>query len=259
HNSSNWLAFRDFFLSQGYILWTVEEPGTFVPPNSQQRTPDGFVYDALGATVDYHFYSEHWPARTTKHQDVLLILQSNPEEVTILREIAMGLKSGIDRNHTLPLLKLITCGELTFGVAPLVGHNLTHSSFANLGQVLDAIRQILEGVVFLHDNLVAHRDLFANNILTSCRSPSNKFTWIRYHFIGFEHAVQFPKDSDPAKRVVVGSPISGKHYTRPSPPEMQRDEPYCPFKAEVWQVGGCLYRLVKVCLIIFLGHIYCEQ
>ncbi|PBL00040.1 hypothetical protein ARMGADRAFT_527950 [Armillaria gallica] len=57
-------------------------------------------------------------------------------------------------------------------------------------------------------------------------------------------AVCFDKDSDPGTRKITGLPnvrVSrigqyGREYT----PEMLVDEPYCPFKADVWYLGRTL-------------------
>jgi hypothetical protein len=70
----------------------------------------------------------------------------------------------------------------------------------------------------------------------------------------FELAVQFDSTSDPSTRLVRGIPIStygiddGQEYLKQIAPEALEDEPYCPFKADVFQVGWYLCELVVVSL-----------
>ncbi|KAH7867899.1 uncharacterized protein C8R40DRAFT_1075254 [Lentinula edodes] len=146
---SNFLSFKDIFQSKGYELWNnTGLARAFVPPNTNPRAPDGFSYDdPSGAACKPYFSAaveKHWPARTPDNQDVLLVLIKDPVELAILRDVAMGTKGGIDRNHVLPLLRIIEHEKLTFGVFPLIGMSLLHPWFANLNQMLDAIYQILE-------------------------------------------------------------------------------------------------------------------
>ncbi|KAJ3911273.1 kinase-like domain-containing protein [Lentinula edodes] len=249
-SQNNWLALKDFFQSEGYTLWDKSGSTLFQPNDDKPRGPDGFAYENPSGAIGQHYFTsclgKHWPARTPDCQDVLLVLL-NPTELEILRRVATNEAALIDQNHTLPLLWTITYERFIFGVFPLVGLDFTFPWFATMDQTFEAIHQILEGVVFLHDNLIAHRDLFIGNILPSrrvsrCSDPDLSST--RYYFIDFENAVHFSKDSDPATRTVVGPPVPWAKYGRPSPPEMQQKFPYCPFRADIWQVGGCLYQLV---------------
>ncbi|KAJ3915921.1 hypothetical protein F5877DRAFT_81384 [Lentinula edodes] len=182
---SNFLTFKDIFQSKGYELWNnTGLARDFVPPNANPRAPDGFSYDDPSGAAGKPYFSaaveKHWPARTPDNQDVLLVLIKDPVELAILRDVAMGTKGGIDRNHVLPLLRIIEHEKLTFGVFPLIGMSLLHPWFANLNQMLDAIYQILEGVVFFHDNFIAHRTL---------NSQSNSVNW------------------DPTTRAVIGRQV----------------------------------------------------
>ncbi|THH20068.1 hypothetical protein EW146_g1250 [Bondarzewia mesenterica] len=108
---------------------------------------------------------------------------------------------------------------------------------------LEATSQIMEGVTFLHNHLVAHRDLFISNFLRSRRngkynvSTEKDFLRPRYCIIDFEWAVRFLSSSNPVSRTVVGPPTRWDDYRRPAPPEMRSSQPYCPFKADVWQLG----------------------
>ncbi|KIK68189.1 hypothetical protein GYMLUDRAFT_255963 [Collybiopsis luxurians FD-317 M1] len=195
----------------------------------------------------------HFPARTDDSRDVLIALISDGVEgnkcLDILREIATGKNAGIDRNHSLPMLQELHYKNLVFGVFPLVGSLFSDPWFPTVNDVLEAMSQIMEGVAFLHDHLVAHRDLFISNFLTSCRDgrhPPGHDTFFcpRYYIIDFEFAVRFLPDSNPATRTVTGPPIDWKIYRRAAPPEMRTSHPYCPFKADVWQLGKSLGKCV---------------
>ncbi|KAJ3902553.1 hypothetical protein F5879DRAFT_222457 [Lentinula edodes] len=160
---SNFLSFKDIFQSKGYELWNnTALARDFVPPNTNPRAPDGFSYDdpsdAAGKPYSSSAVEKHWPARTPDNQDVLLVLIKDPVELATLCDVAIGTKGGIDRNHVLPLLGIIEHENLIFGVFPLIGMSLLHPWFANLNQMLEAIHQILEGVVFFHDNLLLTGD-----------------------------------------------------------------------------------------------------
>lgn len=68
---------------------------------------------------------------------------------------------------------------------------------------------------------------------------------IRYRINDFELAVQFDPASDPAARLVVGIPPArygqdDQTYHKDLPPEALDEQPYCPFNADVFQVGYCV-------------------
>jgi serine/threonine protein kinase len=71
---------------------------------------------------------------------------------------------------------------------------------------------------------------------------------IRYYFNDFEYAVCFDEDTPASERVVTGIPISHpiEQYGRTPAPEMYSDQPYCPFKCDVWQLGWLFCGLFNV-------------
>ena len=75
----------------------------------------------------------------------------------------------------------------------------------------------------------------------------------RYYLNDFEFAVVFDFDSDPKSRFVSGLPLdrTGRtgEYGRELAPEMKKKEPYCPFKADMWQLGSMFFGAFEV------GHI----
>ncbi|KAJ3770770.1 hypothetical protein FB446DRAFT_646413, partial [Lentinula raphanica] len=170
----------------------------------------------------------------------------------VLRSIATGKNAGIDRNHALPLLHEIRQDNLVFGVFPLVSSYFVPTWFVNITHALETMSQIMEGVAFLHDHLVAHRYLFRviGNFLNSRRDgpwkPEHKSDFLRprYYIIDFESAVQFSPDSDPVARTVSDPPLPWNR--QPFPAEMKSDLPYCPFKTDVWQVGKSFLHLVHI-------------
>lgn len=65
---------------------------------------------------------------------------------------------------------------------------------------------------------------------------------VRYYLNDFEMGLSFDANSNPSSRLITGIPYtaSGRPgtYGRPIAPEMKKsDVPYCPFRADVWQLG----------------------
>ena len=74
---------------------------------------------------------------------------------------------------------------------------------------------------------------------------------IRYYINDFELAVTFDPDSEPSSRTVTGFPTTGVRtgeYGRRPAPEMLSGDPYCPFRADIWQLGTMFKSSFGVCV-----------
>jgi hypothetical protein len=75
---------------------------------------------------------------------------------------------------------------------------------------------------------------------------------IRYYINDFEFAVVFDPESKPESRLVTGLPLAGLctgKYGRDPAPEMLSEAPYCPFRADVWQLGHIFLRYLWVRIV----------
>jgi hypothetical protein len=69
---------------------------------------------------------------------------------------------------------------------------------------------------------------------------------VRYYIIDFEFSIRFSEDSTPEQRVVTGIPILRNGFDHPDDygrdiaPEMLLDQPHCPFKSDIFQLGKVL-------------------
>ncbi|KAL1741436.1 hypothetical protein HDZ31DRAFT_66940 [Schizophyllum fasciatum] len=110
------------------------------------------------------------------------------------------------------------------------------------------ILQALEGLAFIHDLGIAHRDAVKNNFVVQYYPESLRMRTVSLHtprvyLIDFETAIQFPEGCPVDERVCTGFPLGGSvadvhTYGRPVIPEMRTGEPYNPFKLDVWQLGN---------------------
>ena len=60
-------------------------------------------------------------------------------------------------NHIVPVLKEIVHEDTTFVVFPLMASGFDYPWYYHFSEVLNAVEQILEGLRFCHEQLVAHQ------------------------------------------------------------------------------------------------------
>ncbi|EJD39013.1 hypothetical protein AURDEDRAFT_171812, partial [Auricularia subglabra TFB-10046 SS5] len=264
HARAAWVPLEKFFLEHGLTLWVVAGEDGLLPPDDRERAPDGFTHwhpDSLGRPPVRFF--PHWsaticPARTTDGQDVMIKVISigadGAHHREVLERLATGRTATLIGNHCIPVLKWITLEHICFAIHPLLSYWDMNYQYAyeNLGDLVGTIHQMLEGLAFCHDRLVAHLDCFDGNWLGNLNAyegrespysppvegrykPLRSLFPFKIYLIDFECAVSFSLDSAPSTRLVTGLPLEG--YDRTMPPEMEAAEPYDPFAVDIWQLG----------------------
>ncbi|KAI5475910.1 hypothetical protein MNV49_000743 [Pseudohyphozyma bogoriensis] len=156
------------------------------------------------------------------------------------------------QNHCLPMLEEVKIDHLIFGVFPMASfYGVDLPEFANFGEVLEFVEQVLEVFDFVHSQLVAHRrDPYQlcsiRRVHYDSTTPYRTMLPIRYYLNDFELSVEFDPASDVASRLVTGIPIVRyggvlQQYGKDLAPEAAKSEPYCLFKADVYQLGHFLH------------------
>ncbi|KZT41915.1 hypothetical protein SISSUDRAFT_1042148 [Sistotremastrum suecicum HHB10207 ss-3] len=264
-----WESLRSWLTQNGYHPWEMEGGSSLnvIPPRSRPglRSPDGFVYTHPKSCMRNNCFSGTkailWPARTTDGRDVVIRLiqkgNEGAEHMNVLRTHARGEAAFHSTNHCVPLLHELFLRDMVFGVFPYLGDRVDYPWFWDVREAFDFIIQALEAVGYLHKNLVAHLDIDIDNFLFNyagqdryieSHKVKEKFRCyfpVRYYLGDMELSVMFSPDSDPASRKIVGHPlkrigVDPSKYGRELVPEMSSDEPYCPFKADMWQFGNML-------------------
>ncbi|KAI0700981.1 kinase-like domain-containing protein [Cerioporus squamosus] len=195
-----------------------------------------------------------------RHSDnALVAIKSLPKDTAEIH-IAQFLSSIQDsRNHCVPVLDVFDDPfdpEFAFLVMPFL-RQCNDPPFTSVGEVIDFMDQTIEGLAFLHQNLVAHRDIAVPNIMMDARplypegyhpvrqnytadalyrtSPLSRTDRpVRYYIIDFGLSVQFPKGASP---YVVGDVGRDTEV-----PELSETVPYDAFKVDVMSLGNLFYK-----------------
>ncbi|KZV79303.1 hypothetical protein EXIGLDRAFT_846663 [Exidia glandulosa HHB12029] len=258
-----WRAMIPAFTSQGVALYIPDFdfhlPFIRRPPNPDQiHIPPGAYETQPGTyerTMQQRAASVYPATLLSDGRDVVVRVVSKgsiaSRELQILRHLSSEPQKSDPRNHASPTLRELVYEDWTFAVIPRfslspVGLSSTWEGnwFATAEELFDFVVQILEGFSFLHDQLIAHQDISAENIVVNhvgARAVGflSQFP-CRYYIIDFELAVQFPKNSTLSERRVVGPPVKNFNPRR-LPPEVG-EAPHCPFAADVWQLGLLFFR-----------------
>ncbi|KAL1667471.1 hypothetical protein GGF50DRAFT_124799 [Schizophyllum commune] len=196
--------------------------------------------------------------RTSEGQDAVLrvvaVHDEGREQLRIWRKLATAPHALMCENHTLPLLQEINLEHVTFAAFPYVAQPMEriYGGWAknSVGDILDAVMQALEGLSYIHSLGIAHRDAFKYNFLMQFYRESLLTRMVpvsrpRVYLIDFESAIEFPVECPPSERLCIGPPCINSlsdvdKYTAPRIPEMDRWQPYDPFKLDVWQLATSL-------------------
>ncbi|KIP07949.1 hypothetical protein PHLGIDRAFT_127369 [Phlebiopsis gigantea 11061_1 CR5-6] len=184
--------------------------------------------------------------------------RTGSEDITLAQHLYSSSLKDDPRNHCVPVLDTIVDEEepdTTYLVMPFL-RLMDSPPFETVDEVVDFIDQILEGLVFLHEQGVAHRDCSLKNIMMDASNlyPEGfhpvalhftpdvsriapqlprRTARVKYYFIDFGISVHIPE----------GAPnrlVTGRLGRDRDPPELHSDELYDPFKLDVFIIGNTL-------------------
>ncbi|CEL62347.1 hypothetical protein RSOLAG1IB_10400 [Rhizoctonia solani AG-1 IB] len=250
-----WVSFQPYLLSKGYRLRRRYSPD-WVP----SWTLSGLRADHCEDSID------SMPLRVldaTRIKDgtqvmikMLIPRQGEGEdELAILKHFASPSLKEHGSNHVVPCLDSFSIPATEHGqfiVMPLLGQ-YDELPFRHISEVHDFLQQMFQGLIFMHENNVAHCDISSANIMMNSQvlydEPfhpveqtlsldiqrmiyprySRLEKKIRYYFIDMGFATWFSDLSVP--RLVAGK------AARIMAPEQKVNKPYDPFLVDIYQLG----------------------
>ncbi|KZT74482.1 hypothetical protein DAEQUDRAFT_701868 [Daedalea quercina L-15889] len=250
------LYWRDryaFFEKRGYQLWRRSWPG-WVPLSKavkRARTPGGELPPYARENI------MHATRILDGAQVCIKRVVSGSDELRIACMFSSTPLCDDPANHAVPILDTFEDEEneyISYLVMPLLRH-IDDPPMTAVGDVVEFIDQILEGLVFLHERSVAHRDCSYANLMAdaSARNPP------AYHPESYlspgvgQVASDRPSTEGSVKHFFIDFGLSvhvqnGSHHTRVignegrdrDPPELSRGDkiPYDPFKLDVFLIGN---------------------
>ncbi|KAI0258295.1 kinase-like domain-containing protein [Gloeopeniophorella convolvens] len=247
-----WRDRQRFLESKGYMLRPRLRPG-WTP--SWKRTGERIMYSEDASCL---------PLRpmlvdATRISDGKLVYIKQFETDDLESRIAMMLGALEDpTNHSVPILDtFVDDADETISYIVMPFLRLSDSPpFDFVEELLDFVDQILEGLVFMHSQGVAHRDCDLKNILMD---GSNMFplgfhpvrdifladyvtpathiprldAGVRYYFVDYGISSYFPPGSQ--RQLVLGTDGRDQDV-----PELSNDVPYDPFKVDIFTIGNNL-------------------
>ncbi|KIP02951.1 hypothetical protein PHLGIDRAFT_37667 [Phlebiopsis gigantea 11061_1 CR5-6] len=251
-------AWRDrqvYLQERGYMLRPRYRPGW--KPSWELDTSLDFLQ-----CEDFHFL----PLRpslvdATRISDGRLVyikrVGSQKDELKIALSLGLDEQREDGRNHCVPILDHFPDADdaFTYIVMPFL-RPVDEPPFETVENVVEFVDQLLEGLVFMHERGVAHRDCAMPNIMmdaddlfpegfhpvnlndlpdSSDEAPvlprANRS--VNFYYVDFGISVHIPNDS--ANQLVVGDDGRDQDV-----PELSTDVPYDPFKVDIFILGNLL-------------------
>ncbi|KAF6761363.1 other/AgaK1 protein kinase [Ephemerocybe angulata] len=263
NNWARWHFLAPFFASHGlYIYEYIPDNGTpATPPKyplSQHTSSEGWPWARRAyksdRELDFEFYMalRIWAARDRDGHEVVIRLASGPkttDELRAFQRLNTEEARRDPRNHTLPILKYLVFNGMVFVVMPRwqTGPFESTVSYDTVSELCDVAEAFYEGLEFLHEKRIAHRDIYESNtvmnLLRSLSKPGHKMRTIgevRYAFIDFDVALVLPEGADI-------STVSVEREIRVPLLDIGLKPGLCnPFKDDVLCLTAALERTVRV-------------
>ncbi|KAI0363015.1 hypothetical protein BV20DRAFT_1070510 [Pilatotrama ljubarskyi] len=184
----------------------------------------------------------------------------NPHEVETLQYLLSDALRSDGRNHTAPLLDVLDVpddSDIAVLVMPLL-RPCDDPPWETVGEVISFLLQVFEGLQFMHELHIAHRDCQAPNILYDPRPMyPNMFhpqaqdrarDWkgaakhytrtarpVRYHFIDFGLSRRYnPEDVPPREHPILGGDKTVPEF------QIYDGEPIDPFPTDIYYIGNMI-------------------
>ncbi|KAF9226708.1 hypothetical protein BS17DRAFT_696716 [Gyrodon lividus] len=249
-----WSKRYNFFLSKGYTLRVRYSP-SWVP--SWQGKHGAGALPQLHE--DYVKIGHPDTLDATNHDGtVVFIKKIYADEHPFEEKIALYCSSEYLRkdaaNHCVPVIDNFEDDEepnIHYIVMPLLRPCLD-PEFVTIAEVLDFMKQVLQGMKFMHDNNVSHGDCVAQNIMMDAqylcpdgwhpiyyqrsRNVTGNLYYknrsdveVVYYFIDFGLATLHP----PGQTLLITGDLGRDRDV----PELSRYKPYDPFKVDIYILG----------------------
>ncbi|PIL33736.1 hypothetical protein GSI_04361 [Ganoderma sinense ZZ0214-1] len=244
----NWQKRQQFLDKRGYKLRRRYQPG-WKPSWDQTNLNPTYCEDSIMLTT-YNVID----AVRTRGGDRVSIKRTPKGTKEI--DIAQFLTSiHATDNHCVPVLEVLQDPfepQRALVVMPYL-RPFKDPDFDAVGEIVDFVSQMLEGLHFLHRNCIAHRDIAPPNVMMDGRSlypqghhpVRRKFSEdavyevaplsrlehpVRYFYVDFGISIRFAEGFPPQATGVIG------RYKEA--PEMSYDVPYDAYKVDVWALGN---------------------
>ncbi|KAG8954541.1 hypothetical protein FRC03_011438 [Tulasnella sp. 419] len=252
-SEQKWVQRYQFLEENGYRLRPRYRPGWKPSWVSEDGVQDE---DAFFAAEDSIIISRAFLLDAERMSDnktvILKHTKAETPEIPIGQYLSSPDLQAHPHNHSIPLLDVLkdpSDPEHVFLVFPLL-RPITFPRFATVGECLDFMKQMLEGLCFLHEHEIAHRDCATPNIMMDARlmfpkgwhainmarlpdgKPSDRGItrteagYVRYYFIDFgysskgEYSVHGQNGIERAPELETGDKV-----------------PYDPFKLDIYMLG----------------------
>ncbi|KAF5388388.1 hypothetical protein D9615_000863 [Tricholomella constricta] len=230
--------------------WTPSWPNTDIDP--------AFCDDAINTILPMVL-----DAKRIQDGVTVCLKRINPKVVTDEVKIAKYLSSAEmlrdSKNHCVHILDHFRdpiLPKVEYIVMPPL-RPYSDPEFGAVGEVVDFVTQMIEGMQFMHKVLVAHGDLTTPNIMMDAQ-PILPSGW---HFVAYNCAVDgvtpiapLARIDYPVRYVIIDfdcsvwlSPSQSRLIRKfggrdGDPPEYKSREPYDPFKIDVFTLGNVFYK-----------------
>ncbi|KAG9022479.1 hypothetical protein FRB95_014729 [Tulasnella sp. JGI-2019a] len=242
-----WATRYDFLKERGYLLRPRYRPGwkpSWTTYSQLSWAEDSIVISASRHLLDAIRVSDNKPV-------YLKVVSKSSSEITITQLLGTGDLLKDPRNHAVPLLDILEDAddpEHAILVLPLL-RRLDYPGPASIRECAALIEQTLEGLAFLHEHSVAHRDSAWGNIMMDARAMFPE-GWHPQSSLRKPNG-QMIKNPSPSRTAVggvryffidFGISSLGEDRTIGFPgqeraPELSYDVPYDPYKLDVYVLG----------------------
>ncbi|KAI0077840.1 hypothetical protein K474DRAFT_1595284 [Panus rudis PR-1116 ss-1] len=247
----SWRDRAGYLQGRGYILRPRYQPGWQPSWRNTLRDPD-FCEDSI---MSSHYVVIDATSRKDGSRISIKKVNASSQEAEIGLYLSRAEIQQDPRNHCVPILDVLP-DPLDMAQKLIVMPYLRpfdDPEFVVIGEVVDFVRQTLEGLAFMHSQGVAHRDCAAGNIMMDGRplyphghhpvrlnfdpeglwniQPLSRMDHpVKYYFIDFGISSRFRQGDDP---LVLGTKGRDKE-----PPELSKEIPYNPFMLDIYILGN---------------------